>query len=191
MKYAESSICRVPAHLSAFAQRLRRGRSAAAPPDEDFDTSPWPSPRSRRSGSGKAAPPALFFALWLRKTSYGNSSGMVSIRLVIVSDTEANLASLRLRLRRWIEEVHDTLEDLDDGRLVQVRPAQNGLDLPEQHPRLRHRVFGVGRNGLPVLAGHHELMPRAGMRAVETERPEAADEFPPLNWSPAGHFESY
>jgi len=36
---------------------------------------------------------------------------------------EANLPSFRLRLRRRIKEVHDTLENLDDGGLVQVQTA--------------------------------------------------------------------
>jgi len=47
---------------------------------------------------------------------------------------------------------------------------QNGFDLPEEHTVLRHGVFGIGGNGLAMLAQDHELVAGAGIGAVEAER---------------------
>jgi hypothetical protein len=57
---------------------------------------------------------------------------------------------------------------------------QNGLDLPDEQPHLRHGVLGIVGNGLAVLAGNHELVARAGIGAVEAERAEFADEVAPF-----------
>lgn len=66
---------------------------------------------------------------------------------------------------------------------------QNRFHLPQKHPHLRHGKLGVGWNGLPVLAMNHELMARAGIQAVKTQRAKPADEFTPFKWSPSGHVE--
>jgi hypothetical protein len=52
---------------------------------------------------------------------------MVLLRFLVTGCVETDLASLRFRLGRWIEDVHDALEDFDDGRLVEglAKPAGN------------------------------------------------------------------
>jgi len=48
--------------------------------------------------------------------------------------------------------------------------SQDGFHLPEEHADLRHGVFGIGGNGLAMLAQDHELVAGAGIGAVEAER---------------------
>ena len=42
---------------------------------------------------------------------------------LLVGWAESDLTSLRLRLWRWIQDVHDPLENLYDGRFVEVETA--------------------------------------------------------------------
>ena len=53
---------------------------------------------------------------------------------------ESNLAPLRLRLGRWVEDVHDALENLHDGRFVEVETAFEFLVQLRQLARQRSAV---------------------------------------------------
>ena len=53
---------------------------------------------------------------------------------------------------------------------IAVTECENCLDLSQQHLQLRDRIFGVGRNGLTVLAQDEEFVPCATIRSRKTPR---------------------